>query len=135
MIETVRSLVAAVVKEKGSNGQISWSCAQGPALEALWQQCCSDCAVVCSACCDTLVLLVDQGHADLEYILNGVLNLLPSARYATRSYWTHGLNMWVSPPCIRSETSLKLNQSDGHFTCPYSIRCLISRDVHTYCLV
>uniref|UniRef100_A0A669F6F1 Focadhesin n=1 Tax=Oreochromis niloticus TaxID=8128 RepID=A0A669F6F1_ORENI len=86
--QTVRSLVAAVLKEKGSNGQISWSCAQGPALEALWQQCCSDCAVVCSACCDTLVLLVDQGHADLEYILNGVLNLLPSARYATRSYWT-----------------------------------------------
>lgn len=53
---------------------------QGPALEALWQQCCSDCAPVRSACCDAVVLLVDQAHADLQYILNTVLNLLPSAR-------------------------------------------------------
>uniref|UniRef100_A0A669ESE4 Focadhesin n=1 Tax=Oreochromis niloticus TaxID=8128 RepID=A0A669ESE4_ORENI len=109
--QTVRSLVAAVLKEKGSNGQISWSCAQGPALEALWQQCCSDCAVVCSACCDTLVLLVDQGHADLEYILNGVLNLLPSARH------TQGLIK-----VIRRLLEMQADQSDGHFTCPYSIR-------------
>jgi len=28
------------------------------------------------------VLLVDQGHADLHHVLNSVLNLLPSARYA-----------------------------------------------------
>ncbi|KAL4006199.1 splicing factor U2AF 65 kDa subunit [Sarotherodon galilaeus] len=109
--QTVRSLVAAVVKEKGSDGQITWSCAQGPALEALWQQCCSDCAVVCSACCDTLVLLVDQGHADLEYILNGVLNLLPSARH------TQGLIK-----VIRRLLEMQADQSDGHFTCPYSIR-------------
>lgn len=54
---------------------------QGPALESLWQQCCSDCALVRSACCDAMVLLVEQGHADLQYILNSVLNLLPSARY------------------------------------------------------
>ncbi|CAI5682283.1 unnamed protein product [Oreochromis niloticus] len=109
--QTVRSLVAAVLKEKGSNGKITWSCAQGPALEALWQQCCSDCAVVCSACCDTLVLLVDQGHADLEYILNGVLNLLPSARH------TQGLIK-----VIRRLLEMQADQSDGHFTCPYSIR-------------
>lgn len=109
--QTVRSLVAAVLKEKGSDGQITWSCAQGPALEALWQQCCSDCAVVCSACCDTLVLLVDQGHADLDYILNGVLNLLPSARH------TQGLIK-----VIRRLLEMQADQSDGHFTCPYSIR-------------
>uniref|UniRef100_A0A3P9C2E4 Focadhesin n=1 Tax=Maylandia zebra TaxID=106582 RepID=A0A3P9C2E4_9CICH len=84
---------------------------QGPALEALWQQCCSDCAVVCSACCDTLVLLVDQGHADLDYILNGVLNLLPSARH------TQGLIK-----VIRRLLEMQADQSDGLFTCPYSIR-------------
>uniref|UniRef100_A0A8C3B2A2 Focadhesin n=1 Tax=Cyclopterus lumpus TaxID=8103 RepID=A0A8C3B2A2_CYCLU len=38
-----------------------------------------------SACCDALVLLVDQGHADLHYVLNSVLNLLPSARYTTHT--------------------------------------------------
>ncbi|XP_042072004.1 focadhesin-like [Haplochromis burtoni] len=104
--QTVRSLVAAVLKEKGSDGQITWSCAQGPALEALWQQCCSDCAVVCSACCDTLVLLVDQGHADLDYILSGVLNLLPSARYATRSYWT-------PRSCLRKLSCLSMSLTEA----------------------
>ncbi|XP_014881869.1 focadhesin-like, partial [Poecilia latipinna] len=79
--QTVRTLVAAVLKEKGSNGQITQSSTQGPALEALWEQCSSDCALVRSTCCDAVVLLVDQGHADLQFILNSVLNLLPSARY------------------------------------------------------
>uniref|UniRef100_A0A8C3GCC7 Focadhesin n=1 Tax=Cyclopterus lumpus TaxID=8103 RepID=A0A8C3GCC7_CYCLU len=51
----------------------------------LVEQCCSDCALVRSACCDALVLLVDQGHADLHYVLNSVLNLLPSARYTTHT--------------------------------------------------
>uniref|UniRef100_A0A671ULB0 Focadhesin n=1 Tax=Sparus aurata TaxID=8175 RepID=A0A671ULB0_SPAAU len=81
VFQTVRNLVSAVLKEKGPNGQITQSSVQGPALEALWQQCCSDYALVRSACCDALVLLVDQGHADLNYVLNSVLNLLPSARY------------------------------------------------------
>uniref|UniRef100_A0A673AJC7 Focadhesin n=1 Tax=Sphaeramia orbicularis TaxID=375764 RepID=A0A673AJC7_9TELE len=56
----------------------------GPALETLWQQCSGDCALVRSVCCDALVLLVDQGHADLNFILNSVLNLLPSARYTSK---------------------------------------------------
>ncbi|XP_030579046.1 focadhesin [Archocentrus centrarchus] len=111
--QTVRNLVAAVLKEKGSNGQITQSSAQGPALDALWQQCCSDCAVVSSACCDTLVLLVDQGHADLQYVLNGVLNLLPSARN------TQGLLK-----VIRRLLEMQADQRDkeAHFTCPYSVR-------------
>ncbi|KAI3375867.1 hypothetical protein L3Q82_004138 [Scortum barcoo] len=85
IIDVVRSLVAAVLKEKGTNGQITQSSAQDPALEALWQQCCSDCALVRSTCCDAVVLLVDQGHADLHCILNSVLNLLPSARCVSSS--------------------------------------------------
>uniref|UniRef100_A0A8K9WY35 DUF3730 domain-containing protein n=1 Tax=Oncorhynchus mykiss TaxID=8022 RepID=A0A8K9WY35_ONCMY len=83
--QTVRSLVAAVLKEKGQNERIGQSSTQGPAMEALWEQCCSDCAAVRSACCDAVVLLVEQAHADLHYILNSVLNLLPSARYYTHT--------------------------------------------------
>uniref|UniRef100_A0AAQ5XFT3 DUF3730 domain-containing protein n=1 Tax=Amphiprion ocellaris TaxID=80972 RepID=A0AAQ5XFT3_AMPOC len=95
--QTVRNLVAAVLKEKGSNGQITLSSTEGPALEALWQQCCSDCAMVRSACCDAVVLLVDQGHADLHYILNSVLNLLPSARYSKHTYLTMQLQLILFP--------------------------------------
>ncbi|CAB1345172.1 unnamed protein product, partial [Coregonus sp. 'balchen'] len=69
---TVRSLVAAVLKEKGQNERIGQSSTQGTAVEALWEQCCSDCAAVRSACCDALVLLVEQAHADLHYECAGV---------------------------------------------------------------
>uniref|UniRef100_A0A8B9KAV8 Focadhesin n=1 Tax=Astyanax mexicanus TaxID=7994 RepID=A0A8B9KAV8_ASTMX len=78
--QAVRSLVTAVLKEKGHNEKISESTTQGAALEALWEQCSSESGVVRSACCDALVLLVEQGHADLQYVLNSILNLLPSAR-------------------------------------------------------
>uniref|UniRef100_A0A7N8WSZ9 Focadhesin n=1 Tax=Mastacembelus armatus TaxID=205130 RepID=A0A7N8WSZ9_9TELE len=106
VLQTVRNLVAAVLKEKGQKGQITQSSPQDPALEALWQQCCSDCALVRSVCCDAVVLLVDQGHADLHYVLNSVLNLLPSARYTKLT------------ACVSHITS---TNRETHFTCPYSI--------------
>ncbi|XP_062239752.1 focadhesin [Platichthys flesus] len=111
--QAVRNLVAAVLKEKGQNGQITQSSPQGPALEALWQQCCSDCALVRSSCCDAVVLLVDQGHADLHYILNCVLNLLPSAR-----------NVQGLIKVIGQLLQMQADQRDreSHFACPYSIR-------------
>ncbi|XP_071334354.1 focadhesin [Trachinotus anak] len=111
--QTVRNLVAAVLKEKGQNGQITQSSPQGPALEALWQQCCSDCALVRSACCDAVVLLVDQGHADLHYVLNSVLNLLPSARNA------QGLIKVIGRLLQRQADQ---RDRETAFGCPYSIR-------------
>ncbi|XP_037832377.1 focadhesin isoform X2 [Kryptolebias marmoratus] len=111
--QAVRNLVAAVLKEKGSNGQITQASTQGPALEALWQQCCSDCALVRSACCDAVVLLVDQGHADLNYILNTVLNFLPSARNVQGLIKVIGRLLQMQADQRQEETP---------FTCPYSIR-------------
>ncbi|XP_068443622.1 focadhesin [Clinocottus analis] len=111
--QTVRLLVAAVLKEIGVNGNITQSSTQGPALEALWQQCCSDCTLVRSACCDALVLLVDQGHTDLHYVLNSVLNLLPSARNV------QGL-MKVIGRLLQMQADRR--NGDALFTCPYSIR-------------
>ncbi|XP_063770232.1 focadhesin isoform X2 [Pseudophryne corroboree] len=51
-----------------------------PALNILWEKCCCDNVVVRTACCEALVTLVEQKHADLTYVLNGILNLIPSAR-------------------------------------------------------
>ncbi|XP_063756490.1 focadhesin [Eleginops maclovinus] len=111
--QTVRTLVAAVLKEKGNNGQITQSSPQGPALEALWQQSCSDCALVRSSCCDAVVLLVEQNHADLQYVLNSVLNLLPSAR-----------NVQGLIKLMGRLLQMQADQRDGEtlFSCPYSIR-------------
>uniref|UniRef100_A0A8C1DHG3 Focadhesin n=1 Tax=Cyprinus carpio carpio TaxID=630221 RepID=A0A8C1DHG3_CYPCA len=87
--------------------------AQGQALESLWEQCSSDSTVVRSACCDALVLLVEQGHADLPYVLNTTLNLLPSARNV------QGL-IKVVGRLLQIQASQRDNGAS--FTCPYSIR-------------
>ncbi|KAM9837030.1 focadhesin [Aulostomus maculatus] len=111
--QTVRNLIASVLKERGQSGVISQSSPQGSVLEALWLQCCSDYAVVRSACCDAVVLLVDQGHADLPFILNSVLNLLPSAR-----------NVQGLIKIVGRLLQMQADQREpgAPFTCPYSIR-------------
>ncbi|CAG5897235.1 unnamed protein product [Menidia menidia] len=95
---------------RGHDGEFEDS---GPALEALWQQCCGDCALLRSSCCDAVVLLVEQGHADLQHTLNSVLNLLPSAR-----------NVQGLIKVIGRLLQMLADQRDGEtpFTCPFSIR-------------
>ncbi|KAF7706258.1 hypothetical protein HF521_019512 [Silurus meridionalis] len=111
--QAVRSLVTAVLKEKGQKDKISESNTQSPALVALWEQCSSESVVVRSACCDALVLLVEQGHADLHYVLNSILNLLPSAR-----------NVQGLIKVVGKLLQIQASQRDKStpFSCPYSIR-------------
>uniref|UniRef100_A0A8C2VVB9 Focadhesin n=1 Tax=Chinchilla lanigera TaxID=34839 RepID=A0A8C2VVB9_CHILA len=78
-------LIAAVLKENSFSGKIHQSTNQTPALNLLWEKCCSDNVVVRTACCEGLVALVAQDHAEFSYVLNGILNLIPSTRNA------HGL--------------------------------------------
>ncbi|KAL0970352.1 hypothetical protein UPYG_G00240840 [Umbra pygmaea] len=111
--QTVRSLVAAVMKEKGQHDRIDLSTTRGPAMETLWEQCCSDGAAVRSACCDALVLLVEQAHADLRYVLSSILNLLPTAR-----------NVQGLINVLGRLLQMEADQRDKGttFSCPYSIR-------------
>ncbi|XP_054987093.1 focadhesin isoform X2 [Sorex araneus] len=83
--QAVGHLIAAVLKENGFSEKIHQSTNQTPALNLLWEKCCSDSVVVRTACCESLVALVAQEHAEFSYVLNGILNLIPSARN------THGL--------------------------------------------
>nr|XP_003216652.1 PREDICTED: focadhesin [Anolis carolinensis] len=83
--QTVGHLVAAVLKENVLSDKISQTTNQSPALNLLWEKCCSNNVVVQMACCEALVTFVVQGHAEFSYVLNGALNLIPSARNA------HGL--------------------------------------------
>ncbi|XP_015264045.1 PREDICTED: focadhesin [Gekko japonicus] len=78
--QAVSHLIAAVLKEKVSSEKINQSTNQTPALNLLWEKCCSDNVVVRTACCEALVTLTAQGHAEYTYVLNGTLNLIPSAR-------------------------------------------------------
>ncbi|KAM5331243.1 focadhesin isoform 1-T1 [Glossophaga mutica] len=83
--QAVGHLIAAVLKENGFSKKIHQSTNQTPALNLLWEKCCSDNVVVRTACCEGLVALVAQDHAEFSYVLNGILNLIPSTRN------THGL--------------------------------------------
>ncbi|XP_048359670.1 focadhesin isoform X2 [Sphaerodactylus townsendi] len=78
--QAVNHLVAAVLKENTSSKKISQSTNQTTALNLLWETCCSDNVVLRTACCEALITLTAQGHAEFSYVLNGSLNLIPSAR-------------------------------------------------------
>uniref|UniRef100_A0A8C9SVB1 Focadhesin n=1 Tax=Scleropages formosus TaxID=113540 RepID=A0A8C9SVB1_SCLFO len=112
--QAVKSLVTAVLREKGQNEVLQLS-TQSPTLEVLWEQCGGEEAGVRSACCDALVLLVEQGHADLQQVLNGMLNLVPSARSV------QGL-LKVLGKLMRMQAERQRKRDGGLFTCPYSIR-------------
>ncbi|XP_066113444.1 focadhesin isoform X2 [Saccopteryx bilineata] len=83
--QAVGHLIAAVLKENGCPEKIHQSTNQTPALSLLWEKCCSENVVVRTACCEGLVALVAQDQAEFSYVLNGILNLIPSSRNA------HGL--------------------------------------------
>ncbi|XP_066224352.1 focadhesin isoform X1 [Saccopteryx leptura] len=83
--QAVGHLIAAVLKENGCPEKIHQSTHQTPALSLLWEKCCSENVVVRTACCEGLVALVAQDQAEFSYVLNGILNLIPSSRNA------HGL--------------------------------------------
>lgn len=78
--QAVGHLIAAVLKEHGASEKIHQSTNQTAALNLLWEKSCSDNVVVRTACSEGLVALVAQGHAEFSYVLNGILNLIPSAR-------------------------------------------------------
>lgn len=59
---------------------VSCFCFQTPALNLLWEKCCSENVALRTACCEGLVALVVEKHAELDYVLHGALNLIPSAR-------------------------------------------------------
>ncbi|NXN81935.1 FOCAD protein, partial [Bombycilla garrulus] len=78
--QAVGYLIAAVLKEKVSSKKIRQASDRTPALNLLWEKCCSDNVALRTACCEGLIALVVEKHAELDYVLHGALNLMPSAR-------------------------------------------------------
>ncbi|XP_068278531.1 focadhesin isoform X2 [Nyctibius grandis] len=78
--QAVGHLVAAVLKENGSSEKIRQASDKTPALNLLWEKCCSENVALRTACSEGLVALVAEKHAELDYVLHGALNLIPSAR-------------------------------------------------------
>ncbi|NXM42399.1 FOCAD protein, partial [Gymnorhina tibicen] len=77
--QAVGHLIAAILKENVSSKKIKQASDQTPALNLLWEKCCSENVALRTACCEGLVALVVEKHAELDYVLHGALNLIPSA--------------------------------------------------------
>ncbi|XP_071588266.1 focadhesin isoform X2 [Heliangelus exortis] len=88
--QAVSHLIAAVLKENVSSQKIRQASDKTPALNLLWEKCCSEDAALRTACSEGLVALVAEEHAELDYVLHGALNLIPSARNV------HGLVKTIS---------------------------------------
>ncbi|XP_074935354.1 focadhesin [Phalacrocorax aristotelis] len=88
--QAVGHLIAAVLKENVSSEKIKQASDQTPALNLLWEKCCSENVALRTACSEGLVALVTEKHAELDYVLHGALNLIPSARNV------HGLVKTIS---------------------------------------
>ncbi|XP_054253449.1 focadhesin isoform X3 [Indicator indicator] len=78
--QAVSHLIAAVLKENVTSEKIRQASDKTPALNLLWENCCSENVALRTACSEGLVALVAEKHAELNYVLNGALNLIPSAR-------------------------------------------------------
>ncbi|XP_063176003.1 focadhesin [Chroicocephalus ridibundus] len=78
--QAVGHLIAAILKENVSSGKIRQASHQTPALNLLWEKCCSENVALRTACSEGLVALVAEKHAEFDYVLHGALNLIPSAR-------------------------------------------------------
>ncbi|XP_064410837.1 focadhesin isoform X2 [Latimeria chalumnae] len=113
--QAVGHLVAAVLKENVLSDKINQSSSQTPALNLLWEKCCSDNVVVRTTCCEALMALVAQNHADFNYVLNGILNLIPSAR--NLQGLVKGVGKLLQLQAIQIE---KLGKEP--YECPYAIR-------------
>ncbi|XP_074877858.1 focadhesin isoform X2 [Buteo buteo] len=78
--QAVGHLIAVILQENVSSEKIRQASDQTPALNLLWEKCCSENAALRTACSEGLVALVEEKHAELNYVLHGALNLIPSAR-------------------------------------------------------
>ncbi|XP_026722045.1 focadhesin [Athene cunicularia] len=78
--QAVGHLIATVLKENVSLEKIRQASDQTPALNLLWENCCSENVAVRTACSEGLVALVAEEHAELDYVLHGAVNIIPSAR-------------------------------------------------------
>ncbi|XP_044183101.1 focadhesin-like isoform X2 [Acropora millepora] len=85
-----------------------------PELTLLWEMIEESSEAVNRLCCRCLVLLVFNGHAELGYVLSGLLNALPSARNLS------GITDAVSS--LMTFQVQQCAQSNTEFKCMFSLR-------------
>ncbi|XP_067665779.1 focadhesin-like [Haliotis asinina] len=112
-IQAVWKLYSDVVKKSGKT-IIDASTPEIPELKALWDSCSSPDRIVSEASGQALVKLVVVRKAEFTYIINSLLNIVPSARSL------QGVVPAISQLLtLQAEAVIEAKQS---YECPYSIR-------------
>ncbi|XP_032233940.2 focadhesin [Nematostella vectensis] len=110
------SKLLAAIKDKLKDGKLldEKVAHEIPEIHLLWDYCTSLASAVSSACCQCWLQLVREGHAQFNYVLTGLLNVIPAASNASSA--------------VQAITSLLLLQvtyikkHSQHYTCPYGLR-------------
>ncbi|XP_029635511.1 focadhesin [Octopus sinensis] len=81
-MQAALKLKTSILKKKNP-GPLTSTSTETPELQQLWTACCDDSPYNCHTSCQVLLTLVYSKDADYSYVLNGLLNLIPSAKNLT----------------------------------------------------
>uniref|UniRef100_T1JET2 Uncharacterized protein n=1 Tax=Strigamia maritima TaxID=126957 RepID=T1JET2_STRMM len=79
-VQAVNKLLGLVEKNKPAEGAISGATPNISELDLLWDLTDNQCTVTSNAAAQALASLAMHGHAEIGYVLNGILNRLTSAK-------------------------------------------------------
>ncbi|XP_070543238.1 focadhesin-like [Ptychodera flava] len=117
-VHAVNGVYSQIIEKKKNLkiDKISSSTVEIAELKLLWDKCMDSNQVVGMACSEALLCLVQSGHAEYNYVINTVLNLIPSAKCLTS-----GLRLLSDLLLLQVTITLKQTKVKG-YTCPFQLR-------------
>ncbi|XP_060084324.1 uncharacterized protein LOC132563600 [Ylistrum balloti] len=79
-VQAIWRLYNEVTKKTATLGRIDSKTPEFVEIKLLWEKCGDEIPILARSACQVLVRLVTDGNADILFILNGLLNQVPSAR-------------------------------------------------------
>ncbi|OWF34881.1 focadhesin-like isoform X2 [Mizuhopecten yessoensis] len=112
--QAVWRLYTEITKKASTLGRIDSKTPECVEIKLLWEYCGDEVTVISRSACQVLVRLVTDGNADFLFILNGLLNQVPSARSLL------GIVSGIRELLVL-QIALVENQ-DQLYSCPYRLR-------------
>ncbi|XP_022783954.1 focadhesin-like isoform X5 [Stylophora pistillata] len=112
--QEVWKLYDCILIKKPPGSVLNANSVEIPELKLLWELTGDSSEILSRLCCNCLVELVVDNHAELEYILRGVLSVAPSARNLV------GITKALS--CLLTFQVYKCTTAGMDYFCPFSLR-------------
>lgn len=112
--QEVWKLYDCILISKPPGSVINANSVEIPELKLLWELTGDSSEVLSRLCCNCLVQLVVDDHAEFEYIIRGLLSVAPSARNLS------GISKALS--CLLTFQVYKCTTAGMEYICPFSLR-------------